>query len=133
MQSNSHGLGLGSYSVPNSHLPPIKPGGVAGSALTSSAPHSSPDLECGGGVGESPVTGYTDKSPNTWKYQSFQVLWMLANINLDRTLRVWKSELLNKVPQSLQSLKDKNLTLLFSIKYVSTCSLLLKFDNLIQI
>ena len=53
MQSNSHGLGLGSYSVPNSHLPPIKPGGVAGSALTSSAPHSSPDLECGGGVGES--------------------------------------------------------------------------------
>jgi len=74
MQSNSHGLGLGSYSVPNSHLPPIKPGGVAGSALTSSAPHSSPDLECGGGVGESPVTGYSDKSPNTWKYQSFQVL-----------------------------------------------------------
>ena len=72
MQSNSHGLGLGSYSVPNSHLPPIKPGGVAGSALTSSAPHSSPDLECG--VQDSAVSGYSEKSPNTWKYQSFQVL-----------------------------------------------------------
>ena len=75
MQSNSHGLtGLGSYPLPHSHLPPIKAGsgagGVANSPLTDSAPpQTSPDLECG------PVSSdYNEKSPNTWKYQSFQVL-----------------------------------------------------------
>ena len=75
MQSNSHSLaGLGSYPLSHSHLPPIKAGagsaGVAGSPLTGPAPpQTSPDLECG------PVSSdYNEKSPNTWKYQSFQVL-----------------------------------------------------------
>ena len=77
MQSNSAvhsaALGLGSYGAPlpnsPSHLPPLKGGGAASSA----PPHASPDpLECGGGGGEGGP--YTDKSPNSWKYQSFQVL-----------------------------------------------------------
>ena len=76
MQSQSHSLaGLGSYPLSHSHLPPIKagggPGGVAaGSPLPPGAPpQTSPDLECG------PVSSdYNEKSPNTWKYQSFQVL-----------------------------------------------------------
>ena len=71
MQSNSHALsGLGSYPVTNSHLPPIK----APSSLSSSAPggnpSSNPDIDCA--VDNS---GYsTEKSANSWKYQSFQVL-----------------------------------------------------------
>ena len=75
MQSNSHSLaGLGTYPLSHSHLSPIKagagPGGVTSSPLTGSAPpQTSPDLECG------PVSSdYNEKSPNTWKYQSFQVL-----------------------------------------------------------
>ena len=79
MQSNSAvhsaALGLGSYGapLPNSpaHLPPLKGGGAASSA----PPHASPDpLECGGGGGGGEGGPYTDKSPNSWKYQSFQVL-----------------------------------------------------------
>ena len=76
MQSSSHSLGLGGYSVGQSHLPPLKPGpGSAGQLTTSSGPaghtgHPSPDLDCGPNVD----TGYNDKSPGSWKYQSFQVL-----------------------------------------------------------
>ena len=76
MQSNSHSLaGLGSYPLSHSHLPPIKAGGGPGGVAASSPlppgapPQTSPDLECG------PVSSdYNEKSPNTWKYQSFQVL-----------------------------------------------------------
>ena len=81
MQSNSHSLaGLGSYPLSHSHLPPIKAGGVTSGGVVSSpltpgvtpGSQASPDLECGGPVS----SDYnTEKSqPNTWKYQSFQVL-----------------------------------------------------------
>eukprot|EP00090_Calanus_glacialis_P007845 TRINITY_DN16276_c0_g1_i2.p1 TRINITY_DN16276_c0_g1~~TRINITY_DN16276_c0_g1_i2.p1 ORF type:complete len:332 (+),score=55.76 TRINITY_DN16276_c0_g1_i2:179-1174(+) len=74
MHSNNHGLsGLSSY--PTSHLPPIKPGGggVPGSALSSSAPHSSSpsELEC---PVDNSASYNNEKSANPWKYQSFQVL-----------------------------------------------------------
>ena len=80
MQSNSHSLsGLGSYPVPNSHLP-LKAGAggvVTPSSLSSlsslstpaTVPSSNPDIDCA--VDNS---GYTEKSANSWKYQSFQVL-----------------------------------------------------------
>ena len=70
MQSNSHSLaGLGSYPLSHSHLPPIKAGGGSGGVAGPAPPQTSPDLECG------PVSSdYNEKSPNTWKYQSFQVL-----------------------------------------------------------
>ena len=71
MQSNSHSLaaGLGAYPLSHSHLPPIKAGGGSGGVAASAPPQTSPDLECG------PVSSdYNEKSPNTWKYQSFQVL-----------------------------------------------------------
>ena len=66
MQSNSHSLGLSSYSpAPTSHLPPLKSPG-SGECVTSSAPDCPVDT----------APPYSDKSPaaNTWKYQSFQVL-----------------------------------------------------------
>ena len=77
MQSNSHSLsGLGSYPVPNSHLPlktgsggVVTPSSLSSLSPPSTVPSSNPDIDCA--VDNS---GYTEKSANSWKYQSFQVL-----------------------------------------------------------
>ena len=47
MQSSSHSLGLGSYSVGQSHLPPLKPGpGSAGQLTASSGQTGHTGPEC---------------------------------------------------------------------------------------
>ena len=77
MQSNSHSLsGLGSYPVPNSHLPlkagvggAVTPSSLSSLSPPATVPSSNPDIDCA--VDNS---GYTEKSANSWKYQSFQVL-----------------------------------------------------------
>ena len=63
-QAGQAGLaGLGSYPT-SSHLPPTKP--PAQSSLSSSPSH----LDCP--VDNTPYTN--EKTTNSWKYQSFQVL-----------------------------------------------------------
>ena len=94
MQSNSHSLsGLGSYPVPNSHLPlktgtggVVTPSSLSSLATPATVPSSNPDIDCA--VDNS---GYTEKSANSWKYQSFQVLWKY--LFLENTEIVNKSDI----------------------------------------